>query len=557
MAQILLVEDEADLRDNLEVVLSHAGHRVLTAGNGREALAVIEETPPDLVVSDISMPEMTGLQLLTRIRREMPQLADMPVILLTALGNRENVIEGRELGADDYLTKPVDFELLSATIAARLSRLHQADSLKDRQFVRLFKGLTGPGASGAGGAGDSGTSAPAREASLSPLVRIAAMAEPSLRGRVQALFPEDFIRDYAAMAASTRDKILYVKRRIVESALTPEDVRVDFADGTTLLVLAQAADATAEDRFTLLRMRLRQALDAGQQDPLEPDRTGDGEEESDGGDLELKQALRDHYFAHPSAAQDGRRDRAAEPVAFEEIAGAFAIDFQPIWDSRTRSVDAFLVGWQRRLGGTLPLRGACALMLGNRDPLMCDLVALAMNRSIQEIMIQRGRHDPACGAPTIVLPLPLPALRSLSAYKIERQLDDIRRLLDRRRVGFHLTGADEDTSPGFLRKLHSVLSGAGATIVVDLDGNRDRVLRILDLGFRTMHLDATARMDGLSAEQSRGMLLDDIALAAQAGFEVWVSGIGDPVLAKAGTAAGAMLLSGDAVGRAVPAPVAA
>lgn len=553
MAQILLVEDEADLRDNLELVLSHAGHRVLTAGNGREALAVIEETPPDLVVSDISMPEMTGLQLLTRIRQEMPQLADMPVILLTALGDREHVIEGRELGADDYLTKPVDFDLLSATIAARLSRLHQADSLKDRQFVRLFKGLTGSGGSGQGIAGD----ASACEASRSPLVRIAAMADPSLRGRVQALFPEDFIRDYAAMAASTRDKILNVMRRIVESALTPEEVRVDFADGTTLLVLAEAAGATAEDRFTLLRMRLRQALDAGHQDPLEPDGTGDQEEESDGGDLELKQALRDHYFAHPSAAQDGRRDRMAEPVAFEEIAGAFAIDFQPIWDNRTRGVDAFLVGWQRRLGGTLPLRGERALMLGNRDPLMCDLVALAMNRSVQEIMIQRGQHDPARGAPAIVLPLPLPALRSLSAYKIERQLDDIRRLLDRRRVGFHLTGADEEISPGFLRKLHAVLSSAGATIVVDLDGNRDRVLRVLDLGFRTLHLDATARVEGLSAEQSRMMLLDDVAMAAQAGFEVWVSGIGDPALGKAGTAAGALLLSGDAIGRAGPAPVAA
>ncbi|HRJ62470.1 MAG TPA: response regulator, partial [Azospirillaceae bacterium] len=138
MATVLLVEDEIDLRDNIEIVLAHAGHEVLTAGDGREALAVIESSPPDVVVSDISMPVMTGLQLLARVRQTMPGLADMPFIFLTALGDKEHVIDGREAGVDDYLTKPVDFQVLTATIAARLARARQAKDLKDRQFVKLF-----------------------------------------------------------------------------------------------------------------------------------------------------------------------------------------------------------------------------------------------------------------------------------------------------------------------------------------------------------------------------------------------------------------------------------
>ena len=138
MAQLLLVEDEVDLRDNLEIVLTHAGHTVSTAGNGRDALSMIETTPPDLVVSDISMPVMTGLQMLAAVRSRHPNLAEMPIILLTAFGDKEDVIAGRETGADDYLTKPVDYRVLVATVESRLARSRQAVDLKQKQFVRLF-----------------------------------------------------------------------------------------------------------------------------------------------------------------------------------------------------------------------------------------------------------------------------------------------------------------------------------------------------------------------------------------------------------------------------------
>jgi len=118
---ILCVEDEPNLRADIVEELCAAGHDAIAASNGHEALACVRSTRPDMVLCDITMPGMDGLELLAHMRAPDKDLADIPVVFLTARDTREDLLEGKRSGAEDYLFKPVDFELMLASVDARLA----------------------------------------------------------------------------------------------------------------------------------------------------------------------------------------------------------------------------------------------------------------------------------------------------------------------------------------------------------------------------------------------------------------------------------------------------
>ncbi|HUF39168.1 MAG TPA: response regulator transcription factor [Anaerolineales bacterium] len=111
---ILLVEDEKLLRRSIMFNLEQAGYRVVTVSNAEDALDLVRRDPPDLVLLDIGLPGMDGLEAL----REMKKIADIPTIFLTARRRELDEALGLELGADDYVSKPFDFPVLLARIKA-------------------------------------------------------------------------------------------------------------------------------------------------------------------------------------------------------------------------------------------------------------------------------------------------------------------------------------------------------------------------------------------------------------------------------------------------------
>jgi DNA-binding response OmpR family regulator len=123
-ATILVVDDQPELLDNLGQMLESAGHRTIQANNGVEALARLQSEPVDLIVSDIAMPGMNGYQLYERVR-ENPAWLAIPFLFLTARDLDSDVRYGKELGADDYLIKPVCLEDLVAAVRGRLKRAQQ------------------------------------------------------------------------------------------------------------------------------------------------------------------------------------------------------------------------------------------------------------------------------------------------------------------------------------------------------------------------------------------------------------------------------------------------
>lgn len=118
---ILCVEDEAEILADLVEELAHAGFSVEGAANGVEALAKIDARLPQLIVSDMNMPELDGLSLVRELRARDAKTGTIPFIFLSAYGDNSHLIDGRQAGADDYLVKPIDFDLLIAAIDNRLA----------------------------------------------------------------------------------------------------------------------------------------------------------------------------------------------------------------------------------------------------------------------------------------------------------------------------------------------------------------------------------------------------------------------------------------------------
>lgn len=138
-AKILIVEDDPNLLEGIRAILELDGYDVLSAENGMQALNLLRNTPvpPDLIVSDIMMPMIDGLQLLQAVRKEPKWLA-IPFIFLTAKSEKTDMQRGKILGVDDYLVKPFDGEELLIAVESRLRR-HQALSSAQADNVNNVK----------------------------------------------------------------------------------------------------------------------------------------------------------------------------------------------------------------------------------------------------------------------------------------------------------------------------------------------------------------------------------------------------------------------------------
>ena len=127
--RILLVDDEKDFVEMLSLRLNEAGEKVTAAYSGKECLETLENTEIDVVILDIKMPGMDGMETLKEIKKKFPLIE---VIMLTGHGSAETAVEGMKLGAFDYLMKPADFDDLTIKLEAARKR-------KDEQEERIRK----------------------------------------------------------------------------------------------------------------------------------------------------------------------------------------------------------------------------------------------------------------------------------------------------------------------------------------------------------------------------------------------------------------------------------
>ncbi len=137
VAKILVVDDEPNIREVVSLYLRRDGHSVIPAADGEEALTLYRQTEPDLVVLDLMLPKVSGLEVCRRIQAD----ERVPVVMLTARGEEEDRIVGLGIGADDYMVKPFSPRELAARVEAVLRRVNEARSGASTEKLVVFGDL--------------------------------------------------------------------------------------------------------------------------------------------------------------------------------------------------------------------------------------------------------------------------------------------------------------------------------------------------------------------------------------------------------------------------------
>jgi len=140
-AHVLVIEDDDSVRDVVRRYLKRDGHRVSTATDGESGLALAATDPPDLVVLDLMLPGIDGLEVCVRLRNEKRGGPPVAIVMLTALGEEEDRLTGLSLGADDYVTKPFSPRELALRVGSVLRRLHPVANATQKPSVLRDGGL--------------------------------------------------------------------------------------------------------------------------------------------------------------------------------------------------------------------------------------------------------------------------------------------------------------------------------------------------------------------------------------------------------------------------------
>jgi len=134
---ILAVDDDKEIRNALEIYLTNEGMRVIKAADGKEALEKLKENDIHLIMMDLMMPNMDGIQAILKIRKEK----DIPILILSAKSEDHDIVLGLNIGADDYITKPFNFLELVARVKSNLRRYVRYEGYKKTQDEILIRGL--------------------------------------------------------------------------------------------------------------------------------------------------------------------------------------------------------------------------------------------------------------------------------------------------------------------------------------------------------------------------------------------------------------------------------
>ena len=139
MSKILLVEDEKDIRELIQIQLESIGHQVVTAATGPEAIKKFDADHFDLFILDRLLPELTGIEICKYICQST-KTPKGPILMVTALVSPENIVEGLDSGADDYITKPFDLKVLLARVRSLLRRGKEHLEKKNEPLIELSYG---------------------------------------------------------------------------------------------------------------------------------------------------------------------------------------------------------------------------------------------------------------------------------------------------------------------------------------------------------------------------------------------------------------------------------
>ena len=517
-ATILCIEDEPEIRQAIVEELEDAGYRTAEAENGQSGLATIVATQPDIVLCDINMPEMDGTEVLTNLREHHPDLADMPFVFLTAQADRNAVLNGKKLGADDYLTKPIDFELLLATVEARLGQVQRMEAKKERQFVRLYKTVAVPNAAAEGDAatGSPPTRTPAEAGpAVDPETRdkLVALTQANggeiTAGRLQFIGLDVIRTEFGDRWPAFATRIYDIAEKTIAKRIEDVDVFRRDENNNYVICFSQLSESEASFKADRIAEEIREKIlgtcgaEAGMDTVGNPKRAEVPGEESYA--AKVSRALRTEVHSIPLSLEEVQKtdsvfdvviarldqaasvNRLAQETTLKDIFDSCKIRMSPI-ELRNGSETLFrLSRFDERT--QLKIDG---LMAGQRntDDLAAELDMLRIGQVAEQIYAR-----PATSKFIEIIDI------SISTLENRRHQERLAELLSSlggpipNSIAFKLTGIPDSIFPSKLAGLANIVRPHCRTLIIDLD--RPALGNIDPLELRTPIV--ACRFDRLSA----------------------------------------------------------
>lgn len=375
--EVLIVDDEDLVREMLRDALEAENHTVAEAADGKEAVEKILALRPRIVVSDVRMPEMNGYEVLHEIRRNHPELASIPFIFLTGLSDKSYISAAYKIGADDYLTKPVDLDVLCMKIGAMLQRLGPPPLPRAER----------PPESVAASAED-----------LSPefrrkLEELATNRRQSITSSVRLLNLEEYREKFGDRWAKLQPVAMTLAESVLRKHLGPDEVYSRSGDDGYMVLLPDCDEDTARRRVELIVRDIREHMVGESGEDLSDLNVsadvvdlGDVVDESA---ADISAALLADIFERRETERKERspppRAKAPDPKTW--FVGQLAQHYRPLWNAKRQMVVAVQCVPVR----TTPygvLVGRTVLHGGAEDPWAVELDAFMVKQATELLRAQ-------------------------------------------------------------------------------------------------------------------------------------------------------------------------
>jgi CheY-like chemotaxis protein len=316
-SKILLVEDEEEIRGTIAAELNDAGYQVVQATNGQEGLDAIRSERPDLILSDISMPVLDGIGMLESVRRELPDQVETPFIFLTAYTDRERQIAARRHGANEFLNKPVEFDILLAVVENQLRKRRTTRRVHNEEMVKLFTRLR-PQKDRSSVANDRDADGPTPGHSLLP---DDTQARPhSVGGWITLIGLSEIKEKLGARWDSLASTVKSLAENRIAQNLVDEDTYRIISDDTFEVCIHRKTEAESSATVRRIRQQILDGLGT-------IDLSKSGLPDANNGDIAMLRQVQAAFYPMPSAdAADGAGRDPLDVVSakIERAANAFA-----------------------------------------------------------------------------------------------------------------------------------------------------------------------------------------------------------------------------------------
>ena len=548
MAKILCIEDEKELRLDIAEELRDAGYEVEEVADGQAGLTAILAQRPDLVLCDITMPGLSGYELLAEVRARHKQMADMPVIFLSALSGREQVLMGLEHGADDYLTKPVDFQLLLAKVRACIRRSERARELKEQEQIKLYKAL----AKEEKKTTDTYTTPnhwPLDAVFEKKLRDLHARGDKAVAGGVHIVTLKSVKEGFGSKWETHHEKIMLIAESVIRQRLAEKEICSRYGDEAFLLLMPELSEKDGESKARTIANEVRARLlgedkEYGQIliDAVVTDLATVAPEQGTDVVTEVAQALAkkaDLLSADSALAQTD----TGSPRLVDRFLSQIEIKYRPIWSPKKGMVVSYnSYPYRSTPYGTI--HGAAVLHGGFADPFAIELDIFLADQAI-EAAIRLSHHE---SRPLVGLQAHFTSLIGTKKERLVKIFNKTHGRLPSGSLIVEIVGIPEFTPAAKIQEVVQLTLQYSKTVAVQLPaGNRQAAL-FHQAGATFQGFDLGNQQESQSEAAMLKKLRFMVAESTAAGLKPYILNVDTRVAFQESLTAGFVLLGGRIIG---------